>query len=116
MSALGIMVSNVKINHYVNWKLFLKMNALITYHCAPKQDYIDFWLKFFNPIGRKLINKDQFIDHVELMTRGRFTNEKTLISDKFANGLYLMLVATGCTSKDEKEFGEIKFEKLQKRL
>ena len=63
-----------------------------------------------------MINKEEFINRVELMTRGRFTNEKTLISDKFANGLYLMLSATGCTSKDEKEYGEIKYEKLKKRL
>ena len=92
------------------------MNALINYHCAPKQDYIDFWLKFFNPIGRKLINKQEFIDKLELLTRGRFTDEKTLISEKFANGIYLMLHAQGCTSRKEKEYGEIKYSKLKKRL
>ena len=93
MTALGIMVENVKINHFVNWNLYLKMNALINFHCAPRQDYVDFWLKFLNPIGRKLIDKQEFIDSIELLTRGRFTNEKTIISEKFASGLYLMIKA-----------------------
>ena len=57
LTALGVHVANTKINHYISWNLYLKINALIKFHCAPKQDYIDFWLKFLNPIGRKLLNK-----------------------------------------------------------
>ena len=92
------------------------MNALLNYHCATKEEQIDFWIKFFNPIGGKLINRQQFIDKVELLTRGRFTDQKTLISEKFANGIYLMLVAKGCTSRKEKDYGEIKSSKLRSKL
>ena len=53
---------------------------------------------------------------MELLTRGRFTEERTLISDKFANGLYMMLHARGCTARTPKEYGEIKVSKLKKRL
>ena len=53
---------------------------------------------------------------MELLARGRFTDKKTLISDNFANGLYLMLHAQGCTARTEKEYGEIKVSKLKKRL
>ena len=114
--ALGILVQNTKMNHYISWGLFLRMNALLNYHCATKQEQIEFWVKFFNPIGSKLISRQKFIDKVELLTRGRFTDKKTLISEKFANGIYLMLMAKGCTSRKEKDFGEIKAFKLKSKL
>ena len=57
LEALGVMCKNTKINHYINWGLFLRMNALLNYHCATQQEQIDFWVKFFNPIGGKLINR-----------------------------------------------------------
>ena len=36
LEALGVMCKNTKMNHYINWGLFLRMNALLNYHCATQ--------------------------------------------------------------------------------
>ena len=60
--------------------------------------------------------RTEFIDRIELLARGRFTTERTLISENFASGLYLMLTSKGCTIKEEKDYGAIIMEQLRKKL
>ena len=38
LEAFGIHVQNTKMNHYISWGLFLRMNALLNYHCATKEE------------------------------------------------------------------------------
>ena len=64
-------------------------------------------------MGTKLIRRQEFIDKVELLSRGRLTSTKTLVSEKFADGLQMMLMALRCTSKRLEDFGEIKHNKLR---
>ena len=100
----------------ITWNRFLKINTTLLYQSASKHEFIDFWLRFLNPKGRTVVSRVDFIDRIELLARGRFTAEKTLISENFANGLYLMLNAKGCTSVEDSSFGDVLPSKLKKRL
>ena len=100
----------------ITWERFLKINTALNYQSVSKQEFIDFWLRFINPKGRDSISRADFIGKIELLARGRFTAEKTLISENFANGLYFMLNAKGCTSQSDDNYGDILPEKLKKRF
>ena len=69
-----------------------------------------------NPESRKFVPQDEFEKRMELLARGSFTDNETLISVNYARGLYQMFAAQGCISKDEKSLGEINFNKVKKRL
>ena len=54
---------------------------------------------------------------MELLARGSFTDNQTLISVNFAKGFYQMFAACNCLEKkDEKFIGHINFNKVKKRL
>ena len=69
-----------------------------------------------NPGVKKLVPRNEFEYTMELLARGRFTDGATLISQNFALGLYQMLAAANCLSKDKKTLGEITFTRVKKRL
>ena len=92
------------------------MSTLLSYHCATKAQYIDFWVRFMNPAREKLVARGDFEERMELLARGRFTDDKTLVSVNYALGVYQMLAATNCLSKDEKFLGYINIGKVKKRL
>jgi hypothetical protein len=54
------------------------------YNTAPLVVFIDFWIKVFDPIGYKIVNKDDFLNIVEKLARGSLTETSTLISKKFS--------------------------------
>ena len=53
---------------------------------------------------------------MELLARGSFTDNETLISVNYAKGLYQVFAALNCLSKDEKTIGQINIDKVKKRL
>lgn len=115
LQAMGIHTQN-KQQVNITWLQFLKMSTLLSYHCATKAQYVDFWVRFMNPEARKFVPQDEFEKRMELLARGSFTDNETLISVNFARGLYQMFAAQGCISKDDKCLGEINFHKVKKRL
>ena len=115
LQAMGIHTQN-KQQVNITWIQFLRMSTLLSYHCATKQQYIDFWLRFMNPESRKFLPQDEFESRMELLARGSFTDNETLISVNYARGLYQMFAAQSCLSRDEKSLGEINFNKVKKRF
>ena len=69
-----------------------------------------------NPESRKFVPQAEFEQRMELLARGSFTDNETLISINYAHGLYQMFAAQGCLSKEEKSLGEINFNKVKKRM
>ena len=69
-----------------------------------------------NPESKKFVPQAEFEDRMELLARGSFTDNQTLISVNYARGFYQMFAAQGCLSMDEKYLGEINFNKVKKRL
>ena len=53
---------------------------------------------------------------MELLARGRFTDNATLISIKYAKGLYQMIASLKCLGVEEKHRGDVNMDKLKKRL
>ena len=53
---------------------------------------------------------------MELLARGSFTDDATLVSVNYAKGLYQVLAALNCLSKDEKQLGDIHVSKFKKRI
>lgn len=75
------------------------------------------WCKFLNPKSENLLSKTNFVDKLEKLARGKFTDSKTIISENFAQGLYLMLVSRDTTVVESSvDFGCIKVAKLRKKL
>ena len=73
-------------------------------------------MRFMNPGSKKYVPRDEFEERMELLARGSFTDKATLISIRYAKGLYLMFAALDCLSKEENADGEINFTKVKKRL
>ena len=63
-----------------------------------------------------MVKRAEFEERIELLARGSFTDKATLISLNFAKGLYQVLAALKCLSKDEKTLGDILIAKVKKRL
>ena len=97
--ALGI--NNVVKNVLVNWEAYLKFNSYLKYFSATQKNYIKFWLLFFNPEGTHTIPRVIFSDTLEKLCRGNFTDDSTIISEKFSQGFYRLLVEKGCTENPE---------------
>lgn len=72
----------------ITWIQFLRLATLLSYHCATKQQYIEFWMRFMNPESRKFVPQEEFEKRMELLARGSFTDNETLISVNYAHGLY----------------------------
>lgn len=51
------------------------MSTLLSYHCATKAQYIDFWLRFMNPENKKFVTQEEFEETMELLARGSFTDK-----------------------------------------
>ena len=115
LQAMGIHTQN-KQQVNISWLNFLKMFTLLHYHCATKTQYIDFWSRFINPESKKLLTQREFEERMELLARGSYTDNQTLISLNYAHGLYQMFASQNCISKDEKSLGDLIFKKVKKRL
>jgi len=92
------------------------MATLMSYHSATKAQYIDFWMRFISPQVTKFVTEEEFNERIELLARGSFTDSETLVSVNYARGLYQVLGALNCLSKEEKSVGDINMNKLKKRL
>ena len=90
------------------------MSTMLLHFSSPKKNTIDMWLKFLNPKSDPLITKTQFIEKLEKLARGKFTDSKTIISENFAQGLYLMLVARDTTVESGPDLGQIRITKSRK--
>lgn len=53
---------------------------------------------------------------MELLARGSYTDDATLVSVNYAKGLYQVLAALNCVSEDSKQLGDIIVAKFKKRL
>ena len=79
MQANGVKIDN-KSGGFIQWLQFLRMNTLLNFHCATNEQYIDFWTRFMNPLGRSYVTREDFEERIELLARGRYTDVATLIS------------------------------------
>lgn len=84
----------------IDWDGYLKMHAILKYYSASRDEFIDFWIKFFNPYNQPSLKKEEITENIELLSRGCFTASSTLVSENFAQGFYQMLKDKGCTQGD----------------
>ena len=116
LDAMGIKTHNMS-TASISWHQFITINTILTHHCATKEQYVDFWLRFINPGAKKSVSRSEFEERMELLARGRFTEDKTLISINYAKQLYQMFAAVNCLCSDEDENkGDLDLEKVAKRL
>ena len=80
--ALGTAVEAKKAQ--ITWKTFLTLNSLLKYFTYTKKQFLTFWMNMFNPKHLKSIPKTEFIDFVEKVVRGAYTENQTLVSLKFS--------------------------------
>ena len=83
------------------------------YGTAKQDEFIEFWMKIFNPLQYQSILKTEFMDTLEKLARGQFTESPTLISLKYSKGFYQMLVDKGCV-KDEN--GDVIVDKFIRKI
>lgn len=83
----------------VSWRDFLRLSTILKYYTASKKEYLDFWMKFFNPDHMPLLPVDELYTHLELLVRGSYTEESTLLSEKFAKGFCRLLYRKDCVLK-----------------
>mmetsp|Transcript_5512 Transcript_5512/g.5033 ORF Transcript_5512/g.5033 Transcript_5512/m.5033 type:complete len:162 (+) Transcript_5512:915-1400(+) len=86
LEALGISL-HAK-NSKIKWGNFLMLNSLCRYFTAQKHEFINFWLKVINPLQYKTVTKVEFIDILEKLARGSYTENNTLISQKYSKQFY----------------------------
>ena len=70
--------------------------TVIKYFTAPKNLFLDFWMSFFNPEGLPQLQIKDIYYPLELLVRGKFTDESTLISERFATGFCRILYEKKC--------------------
>ena len=91
----------MKADYLIDQQTFFKVQSVLKFYSAPKETFLDFWMTFFNPQNMPTVPRSQMIADLELLARGCFTKEPTLISTTFANGFYKMLQDRGCWNEEE---------------
>ena len=88
------------------------------YYTITKEQALDFWMKFLNPNRMPTLKQQDIFHKIELLARGSFTMDSTLISERFAHGLVEMLLDKGCAARDVNRDGEkeIDMKKLKIKL
>lgn len=100
----------------IDFKTFLRIQTLLRYYTVTKDQSLEFWLKFLNPQRLPILSSKNIFEKIELLARGSFTIDSTLISEKFAQGFIKMLELKGCTMDSEKDGLEIDMKKLKMKL
>lgn len=75
----------------VDWLTYLKTQCLLKYFTATREMYTDFWIKFMNPNEEPTIPRHRIERLLELLARGAFTVDSTLVSETFAAKFIEML-------------------------
>ena len=60
---------------------------------------MDFWFNFFNPFNLPEVKRTDLIQSLELLARGSYTQESTLVSQTFAKRVYEDWASKGCECK-----------------
>ena len=94
----------------------MQLYSLMQFASATKSQYVDFWTRFINPRSDKFVSRKDFEYRMELLARGSFTDNATLVSVNYAKGLYQVLAALNCLSKDDKQLGDVQVSKFKKRI
>lgn len=81
----------MKADFLVDQTTFFRVQSILRFYSAPKETFLEFWMSFFNPQKMPTVPREEMITDLELLARGCFTKEPTLISSTFANGFYKML-------------------------
>lgn len=80
----------------VGWKDFLRVQTHLRYYSATKEQYLYFWMRVLNPLNMPTLPMDEIYVLLELLARGTFTNQSTLVSEKFSRGFLKMLDNRKC--------------------
>ena len=72
----------------IHWTQYLTIQATLNVFTANPHAYVKMWLKIFNPFNLPYIRKSALMQDMELLARGCFTKEATLISEQFARDVY----------------------------
>ena len=88
-------------NPKITFSKFLELESLLRRFTASEQTYVDFWFNFFNPYNLPDLNRADLEKSLELLARGSYTQESTLISKTFARRVYEDWVNKGCQVKGD---------------
>ncbi|CDW72151.1 UNKNOWN [Stylonychia lemnae] len=97
----------------INWQTFLMYNCIMKYYTATQKQYVQFWIEFLNPDHQRTMSKEDFLDLMEKLVRGSYTESTTLVSERFSELLYQTINDKNCCKEDN---GEIQLDKLEKKL
>ena len=102
-------------NTVVDQKTYLRIMTLLRYYTAPRIRFFEFWIRVLNPFNFPSIPFNEMFDVLELIARGTFTEESTLISRQFAKGFLEMLRSKDCifTTKGSEEQIDMKKFKIK---
>eukprot|EP00347_Sterkiella_histriomuscorum_P024352 403331424 len=106
---ISVMAKHAKIN----WPTFLMFNCILKYFTAVQAQYVTFWLNFLNPNHLRFITKAEFLDIMEKVVRGSYTDTETLVSVKFSEMIYSIFRDKNVCKEDNED---IIIEKLERKL
>lgn len=72
----------------ISWDIYLKIVSILEYHTAKREVYVDFWLKYFNLYNLPELPLEGILKSIELLARGCYTQDSTLLSESFAKGFH----------------------------
>ncbi len=75
---------------------FVRLNMLLQYFRASKEDYVEFWLRYLDPARCGVLDNRAHYPLLEKLARGYYNKEETLISDSYAKGLETLMKQQGC--------------------
>jgi len=100
------------VNKTLSIQEYVKVNMLLISFIANKEDYVRFWIRYFDPAGYGILRPNEHYEIIEKLSRGLFNKELTLISDSFAKNIEFKLKESGCID----ELNRLNIELLEKSL
>ena len=70
LNAMGVDVSYAKSK--IAWEKFISLNCLLRFNTATLDEYINFFVKVFDPFNRGMVPRDQFEETLHSLFKGQF--------------------------------------------
>ena len=70
--------------------------SILRYFTATRDAFFEFWMRFFNPQNLSEIKYKDIFEIIELLARGSFNMDATLVSEQFAYRFLDMIKRKDC--------------------
>jgi len=70
LNAMGVDVSYPKSK--IAWEKFISLNCLLRFNTATLDEYINFFVKVFDPFNRGMVPREQFEETLHSLFKGQF--------------------------------------------